>query len=158
MREPSARCRRCFLVLALGELWGLHRTDGPSRTKCVASSQGGPSGLVNEGIPMDAIITERLTITHASCERNEDAWLLSRDVFIGFHRSLDVTQPIVIVTLWGNYVEWIQVAEKFRRQRYATEAIQALEAAVGELFLEPVTDAGVAFVEHMERLADVASV
>lgn len=92
-------------------------------------------------------VTERLTVSHVHCERNEEIGHLGRDVYIAFHRFEDLPRPLVIVTLCGNYVEWIEVSEGERRQGYGREMVDGLEKHVGCLEMTGVTDEGEAFVD-----------
>lgn len=91
--------------------------------------------------------TERFTVTHVHCDRNDERGMLGRDVWIAFHRDIDHPRPSCVVTLMGNWVEWIEVSPEERRQGIATEIIGGLENLVGELELTGVTEEGEKFVD-----------
>lgn len=63
------------------------------------------------------------------------AWMLSEDV----------PRPVVVVTVWeqfDNYVEWIYVEDQFRRKGFATEVLREIERQIGPLTIEGVTPEG----------------
>jgi hypothetical protein len=91
--------------------------------------------------------TERLTVSHVHCERNEELGMCGRDVYIAFHRLADIPAPLCMVTLCGNWVEWIETKEGYRRNGFAREMVDGLEKHVGCLEMTGVTGEGKAFVE-----------
>lgn len=97
---------------------------------------------------VEPIKTKRLTITEVECERDDSYGLYPRTVFIAFLRRLDITKPVCIVTLFGSYVEWIEVDVDLRRQKIATEMLEAIEKKYGKLILDPVTTEGENFCEY----------
>lgn len=90
--------------------------------------------------------TERFAVSHVHCERNDERWFAGRDVYIAFHHDADVPSPVCIVTLFGNWVEWVEVPACERRNKIATEVLTGLEKHVGSLELSGVTEEGEAFV------------
>lgn len=92
--------------------------------------------------------TERLDVFHIHAERNE-ALGIGRDVYFGFHRIDDVPFPVVVLTLFGNYVEWIEAMDGWRRLGYGTEFVRGLERHVGKLNMVGVTESGEAFCDKL---------
>lgn len=88
--------------------------------------------------------TERFDVFHVHCERNPELGV-GRDVYLAFHRVDNIPRPLCTVTLFGNYVEWLEVEAGERRKGIATEVMRALELHVGELQVDGVTEEGVAF-------------
>lgn len=95
--------------------------------------------------------TERLDVFHIHAERNE-ALGCGRDVYVAFHRLEDVPYPIVVLTLFGNYVEWIETMDIWRRHGYGTELVRGMEKSVGILNMEGVTEAGEAFCDKLTAM------
>lgn len=93
--------------------------------------------------------TERLDVFHVHCTRAEHLGC-GRDVYLAFHRVEDIPRPICTVTLWGNWVEWIETVEDWRRAGIATEMIHGLERHVGVLEMDSATEAGEAFLQSLE--------
>jgi hypothetical protein len=93
-----------------------------------------------------AFVTERFNVSHVHCERNPERGMCGRDVYIAFHRDLDIPSPACIVTLFGNWVEWVEVPEEMRRHGIASEVLTGLEKHVGCLELTGVTESGEAFL------------
>lgn len=98
------------------------------------------------------LVTHNLCITRVTCERNTGAGMFPREVFVAFHRHIDLPQPVCIVTVFISmgvrYVEWVEVPEPHRRQGLASEALEAIEAQIGTLFMDGVTEAGEGLVRH----------
>lgn len=92
------------------------------------------------------IQTERFDVFLHRVVRNP-ALGSARDVFTAWFREKDVPRPVCVVTLFGNFVEWVHVSERFRRQGIASEVLEGIEKEYGVLHMEGATDAGEAFVE-----------
>ena len=94
--------------------------------------------------------TDRFDVFKATCERNKSLGE-PRDVYIAFHRQLDICKPMCVVTIMpstviGNYVEWVHVDDDYRREKVATEILREIELRIGTLIMEGVTEPGEAFV------------
>jgi hypothetical protein len=100
------------------------------------------------------VVTDRFTISHVHCDRNDEYGFAGRDVYLAFHRHDDVPRPLCIVTLCGNWVEWIEVPEGYRRLGIAREVLNGIEQIIGCLELSPVTEEGEAFCNAVCPLGD----
>lgn len=92
--------------------------------------------------------TERFDIFHHRVVRNPELGN-PRDMYTAWFHSEDMPRPLCVVTTWPdykNYVEWIEVADDYRRNGIATEVCAALLAKLGELSIDGATEDGKAFV------------
>ena len=80
----------------------------------------------------------------------------SRTVYQAWFHSEDVPRPVCILTVnhgCMDYVEWIYVAEDYRREGIATEVLRACELyRKAEFTMDGTTEAGEAFVSHYGQL------
>lgn len=104
------------------------------------------SGIDDDDDYRPDVQTKRFDVFLQRVVRNP-ALGVGRDVFTAWFRDEDVPRPVCVVTLFCNYVEWIQVCEHYRRRGIATEVLEGIEAIYGVMSMDGVTDAGEAFVE-----------
>lgn len=106
-----------------------------------------------DGLP-PRIRSERFDIYHHDICRSEANGGLARSVYHAWFHSQDVPFPVCVVTInecFMDYVEWIHVEERYRRQGIATEVLRAIELELGRVVtMDAVTDLGRAFVESYE--------
>lgn len=78
-----------------------------------------------------------------------------RTVFQAWHHSEDIPRPVCIVVVnqcFGNYVEWAETFDGFRRQGIATEVLRAIELEIGGITIHAVTESGTAFCDAYEEM------
>jgi hypothetical protein len=106
--------------------------------------------------------TKRFEVFRITCDRTLKG-AMPRDIYAAFFRDKDVPRPVCTVTVWpttpvfdaddertepkGQYVEWCEVTERFRRQGIASEILLAIQAFAGPLDGTGVTDDGEALME-----------
>lgn len=99
--------------------------------------------------------TERFDVFRHRVTRNPEL-VAPRDVYEAWFRDDDIPRSVCEITVWpstsfGNFIEWVHVCEKHRRNGIATEVMKALEKHLGQLDFEGVTPAGIAFCEAYEK-------
>lgn len=103
--------------------------------------------------------TKRFDIFHHRVVRNPELGL-PRDVYTAWHHSEDLPRPMCVVTVYpdySNYVEWIEVADDYRREGIATEVCKALREKLGDLTLDGGTEIGEKFVAAKEKIINAKS-
>ena len=104
-----------------------------------------PKRLTGQEIPGQHVFqTDRFDVFRVAIQRFQGC---GRDVFMAWYHTEDIPRPVCEITLFGNYIEWIQVSDDLRRQGIATEVLTGLENHVGSLVGEGVTEVGKAFCD-----------
>lgn len=97
--------------------------------------------------------TARFDIFHHRVVRNPDLGV-PRDMYTAWHHSDDMPRPMCVVTVYpdyNNWVEWIEVADDYRREGIATEVCEALSKNLGGLNMSGATAVGEEFVAAWEK-------
>lgn len=124
--------------------------------------------VLTAAVPTNAFDTARLEVKVVAVRT--ELHTLERLQFLAYHADVDhpmlVGNMLVTVEgMCGMFVDWLEVAELYRRQGFGRELFQGVRAYVRdklacELVYDGVTPAGVAFCEKMyseEQARDAAA-